>query len=167
MTESRTTTDRTEQYGIAEAARAFGIAVSALRYYDEIGLVRCTERHHGVRYYDRDALAQLAYVQLWHEDAMLPIADTRAIVQSEHAADRLRLIARQRDLLSDHAARMLRALAVLEHLLDCPQDRPLECPNTGRYIRSKVEHALTGAEFDDDFLPAPHLASSADHPARS
>lgn len=143
-------------HSIAEVARAFGLAVSALRYYDDIGLVPCTERRGQVRWYDDEALAQLAYVQLWHEDGMLSLQETRAIVDSEHLEDRLRLIARQRDALRAQAARMARAAAVLDHMLDCRSDRPLECAYTGRYIRSKVAHALAGADVDDDFLPGPH-----------
>lgn len=147
----------TERYSIAEAAQAFGIAVSALRYYDEIGLVRCAERRGGVRYYDRAALARLVYAQLWHEDGMLPIAETRAIMESEHAADRLRLIAEQRDALRERAARMQQAAAVLDHMLGCPRDDPFECPQTGAYLFSKIDHALAGREFEDDFLPKAHV----------
>ncbi|MGD3112229.1 hypothetical protein [Streptomyces sp. YGL11-2] len=49
--------------------------------------------------------------------------------------------------------RLTRAAAVLEHLLERPSDRPLECPVTGAHIRASVDAVLTGTEFTDDFLP--------------
>lgn len=156
-----------ELHSIAEVARAFGLTVSALRYYDEIGLVPATERRGTVRWYDREALAQLAYVQLWRRDGLLPIAQTRAIVDSEHLADRLELIAAQRDALRARAARMTQAAAVLDHMLGCRSDRPLECEDTGDYIRAKVEHALTGAPFHDDFLPGGHEHRPMANPTRT
>jgi MerR family transcriptional regulator, redox-sensitive transcriptional activator SoxR len=141
-------------FSISAVASAFGMAVSALRYYDDIGLVAATERRGAVRWYDRDALRQLAYVQLWHDDGMLSLADTRAIVDRDRLGDRLDMIAGHRDTLRDQAARILRAAAVLDHMLGCRTDRPLECPYTGGYIDACVDHALFGVALGDDFLPA-------------
>jgi DNA-binding transcriptional MerR regulator len=145
------------EHSIREVAEAFGLAVSALRYYDEIGLVPSSSRRGTVRWYDRDALAQLAYVQLWHDDAQLPIADTRAIVESDGLDARLALIREQRDALRERAERMLRAADVLDHMLGCRTDKPLECAWTGGYIRSKVDAALDGTA-PTDFFSAPPSA---------
>ncbi|MFH9754892.1 MerR family transcriptional regulator [Streptomyces griseus] len=51
-------------YSISEVAEAFGLTVATLRFYEERGLVRHSERRGRVRYYRRADLAQLAYAQL-------------------------------------------------------------------------------------------------------
>ena len=140
-------------FPIGEVARAFGLSVPALRYYEERGLVTSSERRGRVRYYRRDDLARLAYVQLWHDDGMLSLADTQAIVDSGTVGDRMRLIGEQRDKMNERIRNLSRAVAVLEHMLGCSTDRALECPITGRYIRARVDASLSGEDFADDFLP--------------
>ncbi|MGV9271508.1 MerR family transcriptional regulator [Kitasatospora sp. NPDC003701] len=140
-------------FSISAVAKAFGLSVPALRYYEERGLIRPAARRGRVRYYDHAGLEQLAYAQLWHDDGLMPIADTAAVVESEHVEDRHALIAGQREEMLARIRRLTRAAAVLEHMLECPSDRPLDCPMTGAYIRARVDAALTGREFTDDFLP--------------
>ncbi len=55
-------------FSITDVAHAFGLSVPALRYYEERGLIEASERRGRVRYYSRDDLGRLAYIQLWHED---------------------------------------------------------------------------------------------------
>lgn len=140
-------------FSISDVARAFGLSVPALRYYEERGLVTASERRGRVRYYSRSDLARLAYVQLWHDDGMLSLADTRAIVDSGTVGDRKRLIEEQRDRMTDRIRHLSRAVAVLEHMLGCRTDTALECPMTGGYIGARVDAALSGEDFADDFLP--------------
>jgi DNA-binding transcriptional MerR regulator len=135
-------------HSISEISRSFGIPVSALRYYDEIGLVPATERRGRVRYYDHDALKWLEYVRIWHDDAQLSLADTRSIVDSGRADERHELVAAMREELLGRIARMQRAAAVLEHMLGCTTDRPVDCSMTGAYLESRVEGALRGVETD-------------------
>ncbi len=142
-------------YSISEVAEAFGLSVPTLRYYEERGLIRPVARRGRVRHYDHAALEQLVYAQLWHDDGMMPLADTAAVVESAHAEDRRALITAQRAEMLARIRKLTRAAAVLEHLLECPTDRPLECPVTGAYIRARVGAALAGEEFTDDFLPGP------------
>ncbi|MEU6117321.1 MerR family transcriptional regulator [Streptomyces sp. NPDC047117] len=144
-----------ELWSISEVARAFGLSVSALRYYEECGLVRSTERRGRVRFYDRAALEQLAYVQLWRDDGLMSVADTAAVVGSDSVADRRTLISAQREVMLARIRSLTRAAAVLEHMLGCRTDRALECPMTGAYINSRVDAALSGEDFVDDFLPPP------------
>ncbi|WP_019631461.1 MerR family transcriptional regulator [Actinomadura atramentaria] len=142
-----------EAYSISRVAAAFGLSVAALRYYEEIGLVPSTERRGRVRYYDRAALERLAYVQLWHEDGLVPLAGTAAVVESATLDERRALIAGQRDAMRAKIRRLSRAAAVLDHMLDCRTARPLECPMTGAHVRHRVDAALRGEPLGDDFLP--------------
>ncbi|MEE1842803.1 MULTISPECIES: MerR family transcriptional regulator [unclassified Streptomyces] len=142
-------------YSISEVAEAFGISVAALRFYEERGLVRHSERRGRVRHYTREDLAPLAYVQLWHDDGMLTLAETSAIVDSETVADRLGLITAQRDAMLERIEKLNRAVAVLSHMLGCRTDRALDCSMTGAYIRGRVDAALSGTPHTSDFLPSP------------
>nr|WP_239144760.1 MerR family transcriptional regulator [Streptomyces sp. SID14515] len=140
-------------YSISEVAEAFGLTVAALRFYEERGLVRHSERRGRVRHYRRADLARLAYAQLWHEDGLLTLAETSAIVDSDRLDDRLALIAGQRDALLGRIGRLERAVGVLTHMLDCRTDRALECPMTGAYIRGRVDAALDGTPEPTGFWP--------------
>ena len=48
---------------ISEVARQIGIRASAIRYYEQIGILQPAERASGQRRYDRTALYRLAIVQ--------------------------------------------------------------------------------------------------------
>ncbi|MFF0503371.1 MerR family transcriptional regulator [Streptomyces fimicarius] len=164
-------------YSISEVAEAFGLTVATLRFYEERGLVRHNERRGRVRYYRRADLARLAYAQLWHEDGLLTLAETSAIVDSDRLGDRLALIAGQRDALRERIGRLERAVGVLTHMLDCRTDRALECPMTGTYIRGRVDAALDGTPEPTGFWPEGFAGAAGDcapapaparptHPAR-
>jgi DNA-binding transcriptional MerR regulator len=139
---------------ISEVARAFDVAVSALRYYDELGLVPCTERRGTVRFYDDAALIQLAWVQLWHDDGLLSLAETRAVVDSGGLEARRTRVREQRDAIRLRLRALARAEAVLDHMLSCESDDPLACEMTGGYLRERVRAALEGREAEPGFWPA-------------
>ncbi|MEU6042193.1 MerR family transcriptional regulator [Streptomyces griseus] len=141
---------------------AFGLTVATLRFYEERGLVRHSERRGRVRYYRRADLARLAYAQLWHEDGLLTLAETSAIVDSDRLGDRLALIAGQRDALRERIGRLERAVGVLTHMLDCRTDRALECPMTGAYIRGRVDAALDGTPEPTGFWPEGFAGAAGD-----
>ncbi|MEU3053536.1 MerR family transcriptional regulator [Streptomyces griseus] len=149
-------------YSISEVAEAFGLTVATLRFYEERGLVRHSERRGRVRYYRRADLARLAYAQLWHEDGLLTLAETSAIVDSDRLGDRLALIAGQRDALRERIGRLERAVGVLTHMLDCRTDRALECPMTGAYIRGRVDAALDGTPEPTGFWPEGFAGAAGD-----
>ena len=48
---------------ISEVARVFGLRTSAIRYYEEIGILPPAMRKNGQRRYDKSALFRLAVVQ--------------------------------------------------------------------------------------------------------
>jgi DNA-binding transcriptional MerR regulator len=154
-------------YSIGEVADAFGVAVSTLRYYDEIGLVPAPQRRARVRYYDRPALILLAYAQLFRLDGMLSIEQTSALLESTDHEHRNKLLERSREELADRIRRLQDAQDVLEHMMRCPSDRPLDCPVTGFLLHQRVEAALNGSngrygDTDGDNQPvAPTLARLA------
>ena len=52
-----------EDLAISDVARAFGLRTSAIRYYEQIGILPPAMRKNGQRRYDNSALFRLAVVQ--------------------------------------------------------------------------------------------------------
>jgi len=138
---------------IGEAARTLGLKTSALRYYDDIGLVPAVRRR-GRRYYDSEALRRLALVQMlgrvgvgldvasgildapreeWGQTARAHIARLEAEIETARAAQQL-----------------------LSHLLECPAERPAEqCPTMVGLLDRRLggENLETLAREDGLALP--------------
>ncbi|RJQ82864.1 MerR family transcriptional regulator [Pseudonocardiaceae bacterium YIM PH 21723] len=137
------------EYTISEVSRRFGIAVSALRYYDEIGLLRPTGRARAVRTYGRDELERLALIQVLHRDGLMTLNDTATALSAR--IDNGRSVARQAlhrslDRVRDQMRRLREAEALLEHMLSCPAEEPIEgCPILAAQLEIAVEGALGAA----------------------
>jgi MerR family transcriptional regulator, redox-sensitive transcriptional activator SoxR len=90
--------DRMPQLSISEVARQVGLKPSAIRYYEQLGILPPAERISGQRRYDRTVLYRLAIVQrarqagfALHEIRMLFFGfqqGTRAEVRWRRLADR-------------------------------------------------------------------------------
>ena len=65
---------------IGEVARRAGVRTSALRYYEEVGVLPTAERVNGQRRYDEAVLARLAVVRL-AQDLGFTVAEIRALVE--------------------------------------------------------------------------------------
>jgi DNA-binding transcriptional MerR regulator len=131
-----------ELYSITAAAAAFKVPVSTLRYYDDIGLVPATRRRSGVRHYNRAALKQMAYVQLWRLDALLGIEDTSSILHVRGREKRNALLERCRTELADRIARLQEAHNLLTHAMKCHSEDQSTCPIIGTYLEERVDLAL-------------------------
>ncbi|WP_457134084.1 MerR family transcriptional regulator [Mycobacteroides abscessus] len=119
---------------ISEVAQAFGIRPSALRYYEEIGLAKPSQRRGRVRYYDTEALRQLALMLIWHIDGGTPLSDTLKLMNSNEHAARHELIQHNIDRIDSQTNQLKHARAVLAHMLECPKDDFIHCPDTQRMI---------------------------------
>ena len=65
---------------IGEVARRAGLRTSALRYYEDVGVLPHAERISGQRRYDETVLARLAVVRL-AQDLGFTVAEIRALVE--------------------------------------------------------------------------------------
>jgi MerR family redox-sensitive transcriptional activator SoxR len=80
---------------IGEVAAASGLRPSALRYYEQVGLIAPAERRSGRRHYDPEVLRRLAFIALC-QDAGISIAEIATLLddrsdprrQWEHLAQR-------------------------------------------------------------------------------
>jgi MerR family redox-sensitive transcriptional activator SoxR len=107
---------------IGELSRRTGIAPSALRYYEEQGLLPRAARASGRRVFDERALAHIRVVQL-ARDAGFTLAEIRQLV-TEFGASRWRRLAERKLVEVQAAAERLRAMTLLlEKLLKC------KCPD--------------------------------------
>ncbi|MDX3110025.1 MerR family transcriptional regulator [Nonomuraea angiospora] len=131
-----------ELRSISEVAEAFDMSVSALRYYDELGLVPPAQRRARVRFYDEEALRRLAFVRLWHDDGMMSLDDTALIMAGPTREQWRELVSQRLTDIAETAARLNDARRALEHLLQCPRDNPLECPVIGEQVQADVHRAF-------------------------
>ena len=140
---------------IGQLADRTGLAASAIRYYEQRGLIPRARRTAGRRQFDENDLAQLLVVQL-AIDAGFTLGETRQLV-SEFGRDRWRRLAeKKREEIRATAARLETMDELLSKLLHCecpsievcgrvidgkrPQNRPL--PTRSRR-RSKISTAVS------------------------
>jgi len=108
---------------IGEVARRAGVRTSALRYYEEVGVLPPATRVGGQRRYDEEILARLAVVRL-AQDLGFSVAEIRALVEGFDdvgvPSDRWHELAKRKltevDSLIRHAEQMKR---LLEESLGC------------------------------------------------
>lgn len=135
---------------IGEAARKLGVNTSALRYYEERGLVR-PRRIGGQRMFSRDDLRRLAFVRIVHRLGLelrtaAAVLDTPSERWREVVRDQ---IARLAELISQAQA----AQRFLTQAANCPAEHPVgECP----HMTSGLDRWLDGVTFEQ--LSAEHAA---------
>jgi DNA-binding transcriptional MerR regulator len=112
---------------IGEAAEMLALNTSALRYYEERGLVT-PERRGGKRMYSREQLRRLAFIQLMQR---LGIRLDAASAVLDDPSDHWRGVVRdQITEIEELIARANGARDFLEHALACPADHPVDqCPH--------------------------------------
>lgn len=116
-----------ETIPIGEAAARLQMTSSALRYYDERGLVCPQARRAGTRMYGPEELRRLAFLKIFHRLG-LPL-DTAAAVLDAPSPQWRDLVREQIAHLDDVIAQARGAQDFLTHALHCPTDHPVrECP---------------------------------------
>ena len=152
---------------IGEAARMLGLNASALRYYEERGLIEPVTRHAGKRMYDTDQLRRLVLVQIMQR-LRIPLDAAAAVLDENSAAWRDHL-ARQVEELDDLIHQATLARDFLVHARNCPNDHPVtECPK----LIEVLDRRLAGVSFEqlireyaDPAGPDRHRAGNR-HPPR-
>ncbi len=130
------------EVAIGDAARLLGVNTSALRYYEERGLVRPVRRG-GRRMYSPDQLRRLAFIQAMQR---LGVGLDAASAVLDQPSDRWRGTVREQiTACDDLIARATEARRFLQHALECPADHPVqECP----YLMETLDRRLAGATFE-------------------
>ena len=128
---------------IGEAARQLGLNPSALRYYDERGLVPARVRRGGRRMYGPDELRRLAFIKI-AQRLGLPLGTAAAILDAP--GPQWRETVREQITELDHLIAQGRGARVfLTHALDCPAEHPArDCPN----MTAALDQLVAGVTVD-------------------
>ena len=134
---------------IGEAAARLQMTSSALRYYDERGLVSPVSRSAGRRMYGRDELRRLALLKIFQRLG-LPLDAAAAVLDAPSP--------QWRDAVREQIARLEEVIAqargaqvFLTHALHCPTDHPArECPT----MTGALDRLLDGMSVEE--LAAEH-----------
>jgi DNA-binding transcriptional MerR regulator len=121
--------------GLAERT---GVAPTALRYYDELGLVRPSARSGGQRRYDESAVRQVAVVLLLR-DLGFTLAEIARLLTVPPRRATWEVLARAK---VDDLDRLIRdataARTALTHALDCPAGDPAACPRFWSIVEARL-----------------------------
>jgi DNA-binding transcriptional MerR regulator len=132
--------DNSALLAIGELARRAGTAPSALRYYEQIGLLPPAERAGGKRHYPPSSAERLALVHLY-QDAGFTLNEISELLaaRSRPRASWSRLAERKIAELDARIAEAQRAKDLLEHALDCPHNDLLTCPNFRAAVQARLK----------------------------
>lgn len=119
---------------IGEVAARTGIRPSALRYYEEIGLIASTFRHGLRRQFPPEVLLQLKLVTMGRA-AGFSLDEIASMFGQGGAAGLPRGALHEKADALDRRIRELAALRdTLRHVADCPAPSHMECPTFRRLV---------------------------------
>jgi len=118
-----------QQITIGELARRTGVTASALRYWEELGLMPAPSRVSGQRRYPPSAV-QIVSVILFLRDVGFSLRELKTFIAPHSTPEGWRQLA-QRKLteLDQQIAHSQAARAAIAHALACPHQTLLQCPN--------------------------------------
>jgi DNA-binding transcriptional MerR regulator len=123
---------------IGELARRSGVSASALRYYEELGLLPPPARVSGQRRYPESA-ARLVGAILLYSDAGFTLAEQKVLLAPRDGTPGWRELA-QRKLaeLDEQIARAAAAREAIRHGLRCPHEDITQCPNFNAGVTARL-----------------------------
>jgi DNA-binding transcriptional MerR regulator len=124
---------------IGELARRAGVSASALRYYEELGLLPPPARISGQRRYPASA-ARLVGAILLYSDAGFTLAEQKALMASRKSAsgEWRRLARRKLAELDEQITRAQAAREAIRHGLRCPHEDVTQCPKFNAGITARL-----------------------------
>jgi redox-sensitive transcriptional activator SoxR len=111
---------------IGEVAARSGMAPSALRYYEQQGLIASADRRGLRRQYRPEVLRTLAVVAMCQR-AGFSLADIRALLATGGNRRWKVVAARQRDELRRRISQLSAVADQLDHALGCPEANVFDC----------------------------------------
>lgn len=122
-----------EDYGLVpidEVARRLGLRASAIRYYEERGLVEPAARRAGRRWYGPAEIRRLAVVRYWQRSGLMSLDEIAAILAGPAGAGWAHLVTQRIEALRRQQERIETTLHFLEHVVDHHGDcSPDGCPH--------------------------------------
>jgi DNA-binding transcriptional MerR regulator len=128
-----------EMLTIGELSRRTGVATSALRYYDDLRLLRPAARVSGHRRYPPDAVGAVGTI-LFLRDVGFTLDEIRRLLAARwksrgawHELARRKIVELDERIADARAARV-----AVEHALACPHDDIVACPNFQEVVRRRL-----------------------------
>jgi DNA-binding transcriptional MerR regulator len=137
---------------IGELSERTGVPTSALRYYDELGLVRPASRVAGRRRYDSSAIADVGVV-LFLREVGFSLAEIGRFSTARGRSQRA-IMEQKLAELTQQQHRIEVARAALEHGLHCPAGEPTKCPRFWSIIEGR-QRGLSLEESHERAHPQP------------
>lgn len=134
-----------ERLTIGEVADRTGVAASALRYWEEFGLLPAPARVSGQRRYPPSAVEHVGLILLLREVGFT-LREVKKLVGARTSGGDWREL--QRGKLAEldrQIARMQAARTAIAHGLACPHDNVFECPNFADVLAAR----LAGTPFEE------------------
>jgi DNA-binding transcriptional MerR regulator len=128
-----------ETLTIGELARRTGVAPSALRYYETIGLLAPPARVSGRRRYEPQAVAVVGSI-LFLADVGFTLGEIQQLMAARASSPLpwRELARRKLAELDERIAEAQAARVAVEHALACPQDDIATCPNFQEVVRLRL-----------------------------
>lgn len=128
---------------IGEAARRFGVATSALRFYEDRGLLTPAARVGGRRWYGRAELRRIAFIRTAQQLGM-NLDDIAGLIHSDGTGWR-EVVTAHIDQLRRQQEWIEATLTTLNSALTCPSDHPLlDC----HHLIDTLDHWIDGPYGD-------------------
>lgn len=121
---------------IGELSERTGVPTTALRYYDELGLVRPEARAAGRRRYAASAVRDVGLI-LFFREIGFSLAEIRRFLADEEQG-RQEMIDQKLAELAEQQHRIEVARAALEHGRHCPASDPMKCPRFWSIIEGRM-----------------------------
>lgn len=135
-----------ERLTIGELARLAGLRPSALRYYEQEGLLAPAGRVGGHRVFDADGVRQLAAIDYWQEAGFTLREISDLVRKSSGSVERAKRVAAERitelERIIEDATHVM---DFLHHVLGCPHEDLVDCPQYRDHIRLRAERITGGS----------------------
>jgi DNA-binding transcriptional MerR regulator len=127
---------------IGELARRTGLASSALRYYERVGLLAPATRAGGRRHYGASSAERVALIRLC-QDAGFTLGEIRALLAAgSRRRSWIRFAQAKVRELDSRISRAERARALVQHALACPRRSLVTCPNFRAALKGYLDPPL-------------------------
>jgi DNA-binding transcriptional MerR regulator len=124
---------------IGEVSAKSGVKPSALRYYEEIGLIFSISRHGLRRQFSSEVLLRLTLISMW-KSAGFSLKEIAAMFNSHGALDLSPSVIHQKaDEIDLQIHKLIALRDILRHVGDCPAPSHLQCPSFKRLVE-KAAH---------------------------
>jgi MerR family transcriptional regulator, copper efflux regulator len=122
---------------IDEVARRLGVRASAIRYYEQCGLVEPAARRSGRRWYGPAEIRRLAIIRYWQESALFSLEDIGELL-SARGNRWQEVIGEQLETLGARIERMEAAREFLAHVSSHHESSPDGCPHYEAVIGERL-----------------------------